>query len=215
MGMLKINEIFFSIQGESSYAGLPTVFVRTSGCHLRCHYCDTTYAYHEGKRTSIEEIFEKIKSFAAEYVCLTGGEPLLQKNIYKLIDLLVENNYKISIETSGDINCSDLHPQVKKIIDIKTPDSGAFGSFDENNLKFKGDVHTEFKFVICSEKDLDWAFSFVKQHNLAKNNCVLFSPSHGKIAPEWLAEKILANNAKVRLQLQLHKYIWSEHTRGV
>lgn len=213
--MLKINEIFYSIQGESTYMGIPTVFVRTSGCHLRCHYCDTTYAYHEGERVTVEDIIAKVESYPTKYVCLTGGEPLLQKKIYPLIEGLLNKDFIISIETSGDINCSDLDPRVKKIIDVKTPDSGAAGRFNENNLKFKDDGHSEYKFVICSENDLEWAFEFVKQHDLAKKNTVLFSPSHGKIAAEWLAEKILSNNAKVRLQLQLHKYIWSEHKRGV
>lgn len=213
--MIKINEIFFSIQGETSYTGLPTVFVRTSGCHLRCSYCDTTYAYHEGERVAIADIVKQVEKYPTQYVCLTGGEPLLQKHIHSLVAELLNKNYIISIETSGDINCSDLDPRVKKIIDIKTPDSGAPGAFNENNLKFKDDESTEYKFVICSEADADWAFEFVKQHDLAKKSAVLFSPSHGKIAPEWLAQKILNNNVKVRLQLQLHKYIWSEHMRGV
>lgn len=213
--MLKINEIFYSIQGESTYVGIPTVFVRTSGCHLRCTYCDTTYAYHEGSKMTIEEVVDKVASYPTKYVCLTGGEPLLQKKIYTLVDELLKRDFIISMETSGDINCSDLDPRVKKIIDVKTPDSGEPDAFNENNLKFKDDETTEYKFVICSERDADWAFEFVKQHDLAKKNTVLFSPSHGKIAPEWLARKILENNVKVRLQLQLHKYIWSEHTRGV
>lgn len=213
--MLKINEIFFSIQGESSLVGIPTIFVRTSGCHLRCTYCDTTYAYHEGQKMEISQIFEIIKSYPSKQVCLTGGEPLLQKGIYKLVDLLIENDYRISVETSGDIDCHKLPPAVKKIIDVKTPDSGEPDAFNEKNLLFNDDPETEFKFVICSENDCKWAFEFVKQHNLAKKAQVFFSPSHGKIAANWLAEEILKNNSKVRLQLQLHKYIWSEHKRGV
>lgn len=213
--MLKINEIFYSIQGESSLVGIPTVFVRTSGCHLRCTYCDTTYAYHEGEKLSIPEVFEKIKSYPTKQVCLTGGEPLLQKGIYELTDLLLKNDYKISVETSGDIDCHELPPQVKKIIDVKTPDSGEPDAFNSKNLEFNNDSETEFKFVICSERDSEWSFNFVKQHDLAKKAQVYFSPSHGKIAANWLAEEILKNNSKVRLQLQLHKYIWSEHKRGV
>ncbi len=213
--MLKINEIFFSIQGESSLVGLPTVFVRTSGCHLRCTYCDTTYAYHEGQKMTITKVFEKIKSYPTKQVCLTGGEPLLQKSIYELTQLLIENNYNISVETSGDIDCHKLPIQVKKIIDVKTPDSGEPDAFDKNNLLFNEDPETEFKFVICSKEDAKWAFNFVKQHNLAKKSKVYFSPSHGKIAANWLADEILKNNSNVRLQLQLHKYIWSEHERGV
>lgn len=182
---------------------------------MRCHYCDTTYAYHEGERVSIEDIVAKVEEYPTKYVCLTGGEPLLQKRIYQLIEALLAKDFILSMETSGDMNCADVDSRVKKIIDVKTPDSGAEGKFNENNLKFKDDGHTEYKFVICSENDLEWAFEFVKRHDLAKKNPVLFSPSHGKIAPEWLAQKILTNNAKVRLQLQLHKYIWSEHKRGV
>lgn len=213
--MLKINEIFYSIQGESSLVGAPTVFVRTSGCHLRCTYCDTTYAYHEGEKMTIPEVFEKIKAYPTKQVCLTGGEPLLQKGIYDLTDLLLKNDYKISIETSGDIDCHSLPAQVKKIIDVKTPDSGEPDAFNTKNLLFNEDPETEFKFVICSERDCEWSFNFVKQHDLAKKAQVYFSPSHGKIAANWLAEEILKNNSKVRLQLQLHKYIWSEHKRGV
>ncbi len=213
--MIKINEIFFSIQGESSLVGLPTVFVRTSGCHLRCSYCDTTYAYHEGQKMTTQDIFQKIQAFPTRQVCLTGGEPLLQKGIYDLLTLLIENDYKISIETSGDLDCHLLPKEVKKIIDIKTPDSGAPDAIEYKNLLFNEDPDTEFKFVICSEHDSEWAFNFVKQHDLAKKAQVFFSPSHGKIAANWLAEEILKNNSKVRLQLQLHKYIWSEHKRGV
>lgn len=213
--MLKINEIFFSIQGESSLVGLPTVFVRTSGCHLRCTYCDTTYAYHEGQKMTVSDIYEQIASYPTKQVCLTGGEPLLQKSIYKLINLLLTNDYKISVETSGDIDCHQLPGQVKKIIDIKTPDSGEPDAFDTKNLFFNEDPETEYKFVICSKEDSKWAFNFVKQHDLAKKAQVFFSPSHGKIAANWLADEILKNNSKVRLQLQLHKYIWSEHERGV
>lgn len=213
--MLKINEIFFSIQGESSLVGLPTVFIRTSGCHLRCTYCDTTYAYHEGEKMSVEDIYTRIQEYPVKQVCLTGGEPLLQKNIYDLIEILLKNDYKISIETSGDLDCHKLPSQIKKIIDVKTPDSGEPEAFNYKNLLFNEDPETEFKFVICSERDSEWAFNFVKEHNLTKESKVFFSPSHGKIAANWLAEEILKNNAKVRLQLQLHKYIWSEHKRGV
>lgn len=213
--MIKINEIFYSIQGESSLVGTPTVFVRTSGCHLRCTYCDTTYAYHEGQKMTSQDIFEKIKTFPTKQVCLTGGEPLLQKGIYDLLNLLIDSGYHISVETSGDLDCHLLPKVVKKIIDIKTPDSGAPNAIEYKNLLFNDDPETEFKFVICSEADCMWAFNFVKEHDLTKRAQVYFSPSHGKIAPNWLAEEILKNNSKVRLQLQLHKYIWSEHKRGV
>ena len=195
--------------------GWPTIFIRTSGCHLRCNYCDTTYAYYEGSVKNIQNILDEIQQYPSKKVCITGGEPLLQKGIYSLMEALLQDHYEISLETSGDIECHQVPLAVKKIIDIKTPDSGVLGAFKESNLDFKNDPETEYKFVICSEKDTEWALSFVKLHGLAKKSQVFFSPNHGKIALNWLADQILQNNSKVRLQLQLHKYIWSEHERGV
>lgn len=212
--MLKINEIFYSIQGESSYAGFPTVFVRTSACHLRCTYCDTTYAYHEGAKSSLEEVLTEIKKYPAKYVCLTGGEPLLQKEVWPLMRELCDLGYKVSLETSGSISCAEVDPRVKKIIDVKTPDSGAADSFYLGNLDFV-DAHTEYKFVICSEKDFEWAENFAHTHGLFEKSNVLYSPSFQKIEEKWLAKKILDESSSARLQLQLHKYIWSPHTRGV
>lgn len=212
--MLKINEIFYSIQGESTYVGLPTVFVRTSGCHLRCTYCDTKYAYYEGQKLSQEDIVAKIKSYPTKYVCLTGGEPLLQEGSLDLLKQLCDLNYFVSLETSGDLSCKNVDPRVRKIIDIKTPDSGEPNKFSYENLNLS-DVNTEFKFVICSENDFYWAENFVKEHHLNEKYTVLYSPSYESIQPQWLAEKILKENSPVRLQLQLHKYIWNPHTRGV
>lgn len=212
--MLKINEIFFSIQGESSLAGWPTVFVRTSGCHLRCTYCDTTYAYHEGQKLSQDEILDKIKMYSTRHVCLTGGEPLLQTESLSLLQRLCDLDYVVSLETSGDISCRGIDPRVKKIIDVKTPDSGAADKFCHENLNLS-DVNSEFKFVICSEKDFIWSETFVREHRLNESYTVYYSPSHEKITAQWLAEKILKENSSARLQLQLHKYIWSPHTRGV
>jgi len=212
--MLKINEIFFSIQGESTYAGLPTVFVRTSGCHLRCTYCDTTYAYTEGEKMSLPAILSVIKNYPTQYVCITGGEPLLQNEVYALMTTLCDQGYFVSLETSGDISCRNVDARVRKIIDVKTPDSGAAGAFCRENLNL-GDVNTEFKFVICSENDFLWAENFVREYRLCEKHTVLYSPSFAKIEPRWLAEKILKENSKARLQLQLHKYIWSPCTRGV
>lgn len=212
--MLKINEIFYSIQGESTYAGLPTVFVRLSGCHLRCTYCDTTYAYHEGEQQQLDQILDKVRSYGTEYVCVTGGEPLLQKEVYTLMTQLCDEGFKVSLETSGDISCAKVDTRVKKIIDVKTPDSGEFGKFNEENLNF-ADVNSEFKFVICSERDFIWAQDFVKAHNLTSRTTVLYSPSFRVIDENWLAKKILSERSSARLQLQLHKYIWSSETRGV
>lgn len=214
MDTIKINEIFFSIQGESSWAGFPTVFIRTSGCHLRCTYCDTTYAYHEGQIQSVEDIIAKVKTFPAHYVCVTGGEPLLQPASIELMKRLCDLGYNVSLETSGDKSCAAVDARVKKIIDVKTPDSGEPQAFDLANLDF-ADRETEFKFVICSEKDFEWAESFAKQKELFKKSNVLYSPSFKTVQERWLAEKILATRSEARLQLQLHKYIWSPDTRGV
>ncbi len=212
--MIKINEIFYSIQGESSYAGIPTVFVRTSGCHLRCTYCDTKYAYQEGEMLSQEQILAVVKSHGTKYVCLTGGEPLLQKDVYPLMATLCDLGYRLSLETSGDIDCKNVDSRVKKIIDVKTPDSGEPKSFSRANLEF-ADVNTEFKFVICSEKDFVWAENFIQETGIVDKSVVLYSPSFGEITEKWLAEKILSKKSSARLHLQLHKYIWSPLVRGV
>jgi 7-carboxy-7-deazaguanine synthase len=211
---LKINEIFFSIQGESSWAGHPTVFVRTSGCHLRCTYCDTTYAYHEGQLMTHDEILEKIQTYPARYVCVTGGEPLLQKQIRPFLKKLCDLDYNVSLETSGDRDCSPVDPRVKKIIDVKTPDSGEFGKFDDRNLKL-ANSDTEFKFVICSKRDFQWAECFAHENKLFQKSNVLYSPSFKKVGERWLADMILSAGSSARLQLQLHKYIWPVDARGV
>ena len=213
-GVLKINEIFYSIQGESSLVGYPTVFVRTSGCHLRCSYCDTTYAYYEGRKMDQNAILAEIQKHPTKYVCMTGGEPLLQPEVGAFMTRLCDLGYVVSLETSGDISCLGLDSRIRKIIDIKTPDSGEFGKFCDENLHLN-DKNIEFKFVICSDKDFVWAENFAKENRLFENFNVLYSPSFNQIAPKWLAEKILTINSQARLQLQLHKYIWSEHQRGV
>jgi len=211
---LKINEIFFSIQGESSWAGFPTVFVRTSGCHLRCTYCDTTYAYNEGTIFSVDDVMAEIAKFPAQFVCVTGGEPLLQPASLDLMTMLCDRGYKVSLETSGDKDCSRVDSRVKKIIDVKTPDSGEPQAFDPENLKF-ADSDTEFKFVICSEKDFDWAEQFSLGKRLFEKSNVLYSPSFKSVSERWLAERILSAQSRARLQLQMHKYIWPPNTRGV
>ncbi len=211
--MLKINEFFYSIQGESSYTGQPTLFIRTSGCHLRCQYCDTTYAYQEGQRLSLEEIMAKVQSYGPRFVCVTGGEPLLQPEVEVLLTKLCDAGYVVSLETSGDLSCLKIDGRVLKVIDIKTPDSAEFGKFHLDNLKLK--KNTEFKFVICSERDFNWAEQFANENNLFENFNVLYSPSFTQIDPKTLAEWILREKSRARLQLQLHKYIWSSQTRGV
>ncbi len=216
--VIKINEIFHSIQGESSWVGRPTVFVRTSGCNLRCRYCDTTYAYYEGRAQTVASIIAEVQALGPQYVCITGGEPLLQADVHSLMRGLCDLKFKVSLETGGSLDCSAVDPRVKKIIDIKTPDSGAADSFCPGNLPSNPEfsvVNTEFKFVICSEKDFDWALNFSTKNQLFEHTEVLFSPAHQRIDAKWLAEKILSSNAEVRLQTQLHKFIWSAHVRGV
>jgi 7-carboxy-7-deazaguanine synthase len=205
--MIKINEIFYSIQGESSYAGNRTVFIRTTGCNLRCSYCDTTYSYYEGEHKSIEEIVAITDGYEADYVCITGGEPLVQPEIHKLINILCDKGYHVSLETSGSKSIKSVDPRVKIILDVKTPDSGAANSFLMENLDFTRE-NTEFKFVIWSEQ-------FCGQQDLLKKFTVLYSPSHGQVSEKWLAERILQKKLKVRLHLQQHKYIWLPTTRGV
>lgn len=212
--MIKINEIFYSIQGESSYAGWPTVFVRTSGCNLRCTYCDTSYAYYEGRTWSEDEIINEVASYHSKFVCVTGGEPLAQKSTLPLMRRLCDLGYKVSLETSGSFDCGEVDARVKKIIDVKTPDSGAANSFLEENLQYISS-DTEFKFVICSEGDFAWAEEFAKRNQIFGRALVLYSPAFNLIDEKWLAKKILSESSSARLQLQLHKYIWSPHTRGV
>lgn len=216
--MIKINEIFHSIQGESSFAGNRTVFIRTTGCNLRCTYCDTTYSYHEGELWSFEKILQKVEEFGADYICITGGEPLLQPEIHKLINILCDGGRKVSLETSGSKSIKHVDPRVKIILDVKTPDSGAPQSFLIENLDFsseKGPSATEFKFVITTDLDLDWSESFCRQHDLLTKFTVLFSPAYGQVSEKWLAERILQKKLNVRLHLQQHKYIWLPTTRGV
>ncbi|PIS12027.1 MAG: 7-carboxy-7-deazaguanine synthase QueE [Bdellovibrio sp. CG10_big_fil_rev_8_21_14_0_10_47_8] len=212
--MLKINEIFHSIQGESTYVGNPTVFIRTTACNLRCTYCDTKYSYYEGQHISQEDLLKRVHQHGAPYVCLTGGEPLLQKEVLPLMTALCDHGYRVSLETSGSKSCREVDPRVKIILDVKTPDSGAADSFLMENLENISAL-TEFKFVICSERDLDWSENFCRQHDLFKNFVVLYSPSFDVIEPQWLSEQILQRKTAARLQLQLHKYIWSPRLRGV
>lgn len=212
--MLKINEIFFSIQGESTSAGFPTVFIRTTGCNLRCSYCDTKYSYHEGSMRDLDDIVNETISYGAQHVCITGGEPLLQKEIFELMRRLCDAGLSVSLETSGSKSIRDVDPRVRVILDVKTPDSGAADSFLLENLDF-AQPQTEFKFVICSPADFDFSENFCSQWGLFKKFAVLYSPSYGQVSELWLAETILAKKSPARLQLQLHKYIWSPTQRGV
>jgi 7-carboxy-7-deazaguanine synthase len=211
---LRVNEIFKSIQGESTYAGIPCVFVRLTGCNLRCSYCDTTYAYEEGIDISVNEIVNKIEGYACKNVCITGGEPLLQKNVYKLINLLKTKSYKIFVETNGALNIDLLPGNIIRIMDVKCPDSGMNKEMDWRNLeRLRGD--DEVKFVLSSKKDYEWAKRIVRKHNLPDKTNVLFGSAYGKLKPKSLAGWILKDRLNVRLQLQLQRIIWPDKARGV
>jgi 7-carboxy-7-deazaguanine synthase len=214
LNSLRVNEIFKSIQGESTYAGMPCVFVRLTGCNLRCSYCDTTYAYEEGIDMSVNEIVKEIEGYACKNVCITGGEPLLQKNVYKLINLLKTKSYKIFVETNGAMNIDLLPGNIIRIMDVKCPDSGMNKKIDWRNLeRLRGD--DEVKFVLSSKKDYEWAKKIVRKHNLPDKTNVLFGSAYGKLKPKSLAGWILKDRLNVRLQLQLHRIIWPDKTRGV
>lgn len=212
--MLKINEIFFSIQGESTSVGFPTVFIRTTGCNLRCGYCDTKYSYHEGSMRELDDVVQETLSYGAQHVCVTGGEPLLQKEILELMRRLCDAGQNVSLETSGSKSIRDVDRRVRVILDVKTPDSGAADSFLLENLEFVNEK-TEFKFVICSQADFEFSEKFCSQWGLFGKFEVLYSPSYEQVTERWLAENILSKKSPARLQLQLHKYIWSPTQRGV
>jgi 7-carboxy-7-deazaguanine synthase len=211
---LAINEIFFSIQGESSYAGIPMVFVRLAGCDLRCSYCDTQYAYSESEQMSIEAIIHKVESYNCAYVEITGGEPLLQKNVYLLIDELVEKHYRLLMETGGHLDVSRVNKKVKKIVDIKCPASGEADKVRWENLPLLT-PNDELKFVIADRDDYLWAKDVIRRNKKYMQRTILFSPVFAKQNSEELVNWILEDRLPVRFQLQLHKYIWPADKRGV
>lgn len=214
--MLKVNEIFYSIQGESSYAGLPCVFVRLTGCNLRCSYCDTSYAYEEGKDLEIGEIIDRVTSYRCRLVEITGGEPLIQKETPHLIYQLVEKGFEVLLETNGSLDISLVNERCIKIVDIKCPSSGQDKKNDLENLKSLS-VKDEIKFVIGSREDYLYAqniMSLIKKSNL-KIKPPLLSPLYSRMDPKLLAEWIVADHLDVRLQIQLHKIIWGTEARGV
>lgn len=216
-----VTEIFRSIQGESTYAGRPCIFVRLTGCNLRCVWCDTAYAFYGGTRLGVEEVLAKVREFSGTdgrripLVELTGGEPLLQPDVYELVEKLLAENYTVLIETSGERTLGRLPPAVVRIVDVKCPGSGEAGTFNLENLKAL-DRKDEIKFVIADERDYDWARDFLARHRLTDIvDTVIFSPVFGALAPRSLAEWILRDRLPVRLGLQLHKFIWDPETRGV
>ncbi|MBT4884754.1 MAG: 7-carboxy-7-deazaguanine synthase QueE [Legionellales bacterium] len=206
---LKINEIFYSLQGETSSTGYPTVFIRLTGCPLRCTYCDTSYAFSKGEMLSVPEILNKVKKHNTSHITVTGGEPLAQKNCLKLLTLLCDQYQDVSLETSGAMPIGKVDPRVRKIIDIKTPDSGEMHRNLISNLALIKTTD-EIKFVICSHTDFIWATNFVVKHDLINITDVIFSPSHNAIEIKDLAEWVLQSNMKIRVQMQLHKIIWGD-----
>ncbi len=209
VGRLKITEIFLSIQGEAASVGWPTVFVRLTGCPLRCQYCDTQYAFHGGSWASIPEILAQVAGYSTARVCVTGGEPLAQRGCPKLLAALCEAGYQVSLETSGALDIADVDSRVARVVDVKTPGSG---EHSRNRLE---NFHTlqptdQLKFVICNREDYEWSREMLRTYALDKKCTVLFSPSYRETKPEVLAQWILDDRLAVRLQVQLHKYLWGE-----
>jgi 7-carboxy-7-deazaguanine synthase len=206
---LKIFEIFYSLQGESSRVGLPTIFIRLSGCPMRCHYCDTAYAFQGGSMMTIDEIIKTIKKYDTPYVTVTGGEPLAQKEVLSLLKVLADQNYEVSLETGGGLSIKEVDPRIKIILDIKTPESGEEKKNYWDNLNL---IHSkdEIKFVLCSREDYDWAKKILNQYKLAEKCDVLFSPVYQKLNTTDLGNWILEDQLPVRMQIQLHKLLWGE-----
>ncbi len=207
---LKITEIFYSLQGESNTVGLPTVFVRLTGCPLRCGYCDSEYAFYGGERLALEEILARVAAYHPKYICVTGGEPLAQRECLTLLNLLCDAGYTVSLETSGALPVDDVDPRVIKVMDLKTPGSGEVGRNRWENIPLLTE-QDQIKFVICDRADYEWARFKLDEYQLASRVAeVLLSPSFGQVAPVDLAEWILADNLPVRFQLQLHKLLWND-----
>jgi len=206
---LRITEIFFSLQGETRTVGLPTVFIRLTGCPLRCHYCDTVYAFHGGQWLDIDVILAQVKQYKAHYVTVTGGEPLAQKACLNLLSRLCDQGYEVSLETSGALSIAEVDNRVIKVVDIKTPGSGEVAKNRWENLSHLL-PHDQIKFVICDEADYIFAKEMIDQYHLTSLCEVLFSPSFQQMNPGKLADWILKDQLAVRLQIQLHKYLWGD-----
>lgn len=204
---LRLTEIFFSLQGEASRAGLPTVFVRLTGCPLRCSWCDTTYSFTGGEPATIESVLAEVAKYPARQVCVTGGEPLAQKECLPLLTALCDAGYDVSLETSGALDITAVDPRVSRIMDIKAPDSGESGRNRWENLPVLT-RHDEIKIVIASRADYEWARQILQERHLDTLCPVLFSPAQGLVEPRALAEWILQDGLNVRFQLQLHKLLW-------
>ena len=211
---LKVNEIYYSIQGESTHVGRPCIFIRLTYCNLRCTYCDTEYAFYEGKDIEIPEIIAKIKQWNCNLVEVTGGEPLFQDECIDLLNELTNQNYEVLLETGGSLSISDVPKEIIRIVDFKCPSSGMA---KKNLWSIVNDLqpHDEVKFVIGDREDFDWAIDMLNKYSLNEKCSILFSPTFGKIDPSLIVEWILEGDIPVRMQLQMHKHIWESEGKGV
>ncbi len=206
---LRINEIFHSLQGEADCVGYPTVFVRLTGCPLRCQYCDTEYAFHAGEWFDLDAILRKVSELNAKFVCVTGGEPLAQPNCLKLLERLCDAGYQVSLETSGALDVAAVDARVSRVIDVKTPASNESARNRTENFAHLSQ-RDQLKFVICSREDYEWSKEFMCTHELTERCRILFSPSYNQLSPTSLADWILADRLPVRFQMQLHKVLWGD-----
>lgn len=206
---LRVNEIFYSLQGEADAVGFPTVFIRLTGCPLRCQYCDTEYAFHAGEWFDLDTIIDTTRGYGARHVCVTGGEPLAQPNCIALLTRLCDLGYQVSLETSGAMDISNVDARVVRVVDIKTPGSNEAARNRLESLPVLT-PKDQVKFVICSREDYDWSKEFLREHGMTQRCQVLFSPSYGQITGTQLADWILADRLAVRFQLQLHKVLWGD-----
>ncbi len=206
---LRITEIFYSLQGESNTVGLPTVFIRLTGCPLRCVYCDTAYAFSGGEKQSIDSIIEQVDQYKAKYITVTGGEPLAQTASHDLIQALLDKGYQVSLETSGALDVSAVDSRAVKVMDLKTPASAEMDKNLYKNIQYLS-AQDQVKFVIADDKDYQWSKSMIKKYQLAERCEILFSPVMGEMNPRVLADNIIQDNLPVRFQIQLHKYLWDD-----
>lgn len=211
---MQVTEIFHSIQGESTYAGLPCTFVRLTGCPLRCLWCDSEYTFSGGEKMAVDEVIEQVEAHGCQLVEITGGEPLVQKEVYPLTERLLDLGYRVLMETSGSLDISKLDPRVIRIMDLKAPGSGHEHSNRWENIEHLT-PHDEVKFVIADRRDFEWACEVIRRYDLIERAAVLFSPAWGLCHPQALAEWLLHSGVRARMQLQLHKYIWGPEVRGV
>jgi len=209
MAQCRITEIFYSLQGETRTVGLPTVFVRLTGCPLRCTYCDTAYAFHGGEKREISDIVDEVRQYNPRYITVTGGEPLAQPTCHELLSSLCDLDAEVSLETSGAMDIAAVDPRVVTVMDLKTPASGEESKNKYENID-KLKVHDQVKFVICDRNDYEWSRQKLSEYNLVNRCEVLFSPIHGELKPSELADWIVEDNLAVRMQIQIHKYLWGD-----